>query len=245
MNESKDLFTGPVVVIGAKPNAVFPALAAPVVITANAAVELGVHYRERFGSRLVAVASSGDLLKRPDMQEALRKSRPEDLVLLGDHIGAPEQFVKHTLELGDTVVTVISFCELQRLIKEALGWRVLFLMVRCLWARGVKSFIKHDVPDLLTHRTYTWMSRSTGLNAILYALKRFPHAKEIVVAGVGLQAGGHSTGTLTFAEKTARVDRTTFSLWPRARRPRVYTTDEVMSKVGKVSLWEGETFHIT
>lgn len=229
-----------VVVLGAKPDPALPLIEVSVVVTANGAVEYAVPYRQRFNSRIVALASSGDLRDRPDMQQSLSKSRPDEIILLGEHIENPVGYVRNTLGLPDTRVSVLSFRELRHLTDEMLGWRRFLIAGLLLKSRGIKYFIKYVLPDWFGARWTVWLSRSTGLNAILYTLKRFSDA-EVITAGIGLQPGTHLGGGI-FAEKTAKVDQMVMKHWPSEKKTRVYTTDETMSKVGNVKKWEGETF---
>lgn len=84
---------------------------------------------------------------------------------------------------------------------------------------------------------------STGLNAISYAMARFPSSNEYIVAGVGLKGGSYFYGVGEMAIKRAKVDKKVMKYWSRSKRPNLYTTDQEMSKYGDVPIWNGEVFY--
>src|SRR3989344_3161474 len=228
----------PIAGLDSKPNAQLPAVAVPFVLTANNAVELGVLYRQKYGSKIIALVPAEELRNRAHIQESFVKSRPDEIVILSGKEN-DNDFVR-SLGLTDATVTILGFRERNRLMIRALGLRVLLVMIERLWFRGIKYIVFNAIPDVFGKREMQWLSGSVGLDAIFYAMQKFPRASAIVTAGVGLQAGGHFGGVGEFTSKTAKADRTTMKYWAYSRRRNVFTTDDLMHEIGKVLKWRGE-----
>lgn len=242
INES---VTGPIIILGAKPNPALPDVKAHAVITANNAAEIGVLYREKYGSKLIAMSASRVLRDREDVQNAFKKSQPDEIVLLGNVLDSPEDFIHNKLGLKNTEVTILNPQERNNLMLKIFDWKKYLLMAHILWIRGFKNLIRFIIPDLFGKREMSWLNRSTGTNATLYAMTRFPHSREIITAGIGLQKGTHFNSKGQFKSKDALADRVTMKYWSPQTRKQVYTTDSVMNELGKVQKWEGETFSIS
>jgi len=230
-----------VVVLGSKPQAPLPAVAAPVVLTANNAVELGVPYREKYGSRIIAFVPAFELRRQEHIQQSFIKAKPDKIFLVGDDGTDPITFVKEALGLREADVSILSLQERNHLLQHALGGQFWPLTWQSIWVRGI-GYVVHALLDLLGKREMEWLAQSTGLNAVFYAMKHFPDAN-IITAGIGLQPGEHFSGIGTFTNKTAKADQLTMKYWPPEKRPQVYTTDDAMHELGKVPKWEGEVFY--
>lgn len=230
-----------IVVLGSKPDAVLPDTAAEAVITANAAVLRGVRYRERYGSRLIALVNSSEV-HLESVRQALRESAPDEVLLVGEHVSDVRGLLQRELGLHGASVAYMPYRERHALLVSAFGWRRFIVMLDYLRMLPLLYCVRTVLPDVLYHKTYAWMSRSTGLNAILYARRRFP-TNAIVVAGIGLEAGGHfydSDGP-QFTEKTARVDRVTLAHAPGSFTGSLATTDRFLSDFAGIPLWRGAT----
>lgn len=242
-NESQHFGKSSVVVIGAKPNAALPDVKAYAVVTANNAVELGLLYRKKYGSKIIAMTSSNVLRDRKDVQSAMVNSRPDEIVLLGADLENPEDFVKNKLGLLDTEIINISPQERNNLMFKNFGWRAIFLTMHIIIMRGIKNFIRYVIPDIFGKRTMSFLNRTTGLNAILYAKIRFVNSKEIIIAGISPKAGGHWKGPGGLDEKDAKADRITIRYWSDNKKGGLYTTDDIMNNFTNIPKWKGKVFY--
>lgn len=235
---------GPVVVLGSKVNAALPAVHARAVLTANSAAELGLLYKQRYGSYTIAVTSSRVVRDETYVQDAFKKSKPDEVVLLGSDLPDPASFIHDTLGLVDTKVTVVSPQERNELMTSQMGWRRFLLMTHILVHRGIRHLVRYAIPDyFFGGRNRTWLNRTTGMNAVLYAMKHFPDTKEIITAGIDFNAGGHFNGLGKFLEKDALADRTIMRYWTPEYRKNVYTTDDVAHAYGNIPKWKGDVFY--
>lgn len=237
-----DTDMAPVIVIGSKPNAGFPSVRPQAVITAKSAVKQGLLYRKRFGSKIIALIPWPELETHDYVREALVESRPEEVIVLGDNNGESVDFVHNVLKLTSTKVSTYSYHERNYTLICGLGIKKMSLIINMLRIRGVKFVIRKAIEDLFVGADMKWLSRSTGINGILYARKRFINAESIIVAGVGLIGGGHFDGVGEFTDKSAKSDRIFMKYWPKSARHNVYTTDETLSRVGNIPLWNGDVF---
>ena len=242
MNSSRNTIgEAQIVVLGSKPNAALPAVAVPFVLTANNACELGVLYRQKYGSKIIAFVPIEELRNREHIQDSFKKSHPDEVVLLSA-TGTDREFVR-TLGLTDVVITIINFRARNQLMWRALGIRIILVMMERLWFRGLKYLLLDAVPDFFGKRDMLWLSGSTGMDATFYALQHFPEAREVISSGIGLQEGTHFSGSGQFTSKTAKADRTTMKYWPYSRRKHLSTTDDALHSIGKVPKWQsGTTF---
>lgn len=227
----------PIVVLGSKPGAKLPAVAAPYVLTANNAVELGAHYREQYGSKVIAFVPGEELLRHEHIRRSFEKAQPDEVVILGGGKERLESLIREEMRIT-APIRFLSFKECRGLARKALGARYFIVALRRLFARGASHFINDFIPDLFNRRDMRWLTDSTGFVAIFYALDRWQSA-DIIAAGIGLSAGGHFSGEGTYSEKTARADRLVISRWDRSRRNRLYTTDEALHNIANVPLWKG------
>lgn len=229
------------VVLGSKPNAPLPVVKTPFVFTANNAVELGALYRERYGSWVIGLVPTAELKRHEHIRQSFAKAQPDEVWLIGDDGTDLPGFVRNEVGLTNTQLTIIPFSIRNKLFFRTLGLRAWLTVVETLLGRGVRFFVAEVIPDLLRKRNMEWIGHSTGLSAVFYALERDSHAR-VVTAGIGLQGGQHFSGIGTFSSKTAKADQLTIKHWPPAKRPRLYTTDDMMHTLGHVPKWEGETF---
>lgn len=240
---NRDLLVQTVVVMGSKPNPAFPSTAADVVITAKSSVEQGLVYRRKYGSKIVALVPWPEIETHDYVRNALIKSCPEEVVVLGDDQEEAISFVKNTLGLQKTKVLTLTYNERNFGLLEQLGIRKFFLMLNMLWIRGIKFVLNEAVYDILNKREMHWLSRSTGINGILYAMKRFPNAEKIIIVGVGLIGGGHFDGVGEFTDKSAKSDQIFMKYWPKEKKIRVSTTDENLHEIGGIPEWKGDVFY--
>jgi|GEM_PF-4966650 len=231
---------GPIVILGSKGGAPLPVVPAATVISANAAAELGVIYREKYGSYLIAVLNGDNFRHNEHIKSAIKRSKPDAIIIMG---GDQEDatLIKDELDLSSVPIECISRRQRHKLMKEILGRKSVWLAVRRLASLPLRYVLVRVLGDILFYKKYAWMSRSTGLNAILFALERFP-GEEIVTAGIGLEAGDHFYGVDSFTEKTARVDRLTYDVWHPKGIP-LKTTDNSLHELGGIPLWDGEVFY--
>jgi hypothetical protein len=233
----------PVIVLGSKPNAAMPDVEPRIVVAANGAAELAVTYRDRYGAEIVSMVPGRDLFEQEHIRVSIKKSVPDKLLLLGTvHIeNDPLGYVEKELGIAPESVTIVSLHERNWGLTRRLGWRRYIIWITSSLVRGLRHLCTVAIPDLFGKRNFNWMSRSTGLNAILYSLDHFS-GSDIVIAGIGLQAGSHFNSAGVFKAKTARMDRLTMKYWLPQKRINLYTTDPILSELGKVSKWEGPTF---
>ena len=234
----------PVIVLGAKPNLNLPDVEPQAVITTKGAVELGLLYRKRFGSPIIALTPGGpELYDRDYMLDLLKKVQPEEIVVLGVEDGfMPEQFIREKLLLSEVKITIYSSFQRNFSLLTSLGWRRWLLMIHMLSIRGMTHLVFIALPDLFKGCSLNWLSRSTGINGMLYAQKRFPNASQIIVAGVGLEAGGHFNGRGLFTEKSAKSDKIVMRYWVKNNRTQFVTTDKRLSKIGNVTAWPKQSY---
>ena len=227
-----------IVILGSKPGAGLPAVAAPVVITANAAAEIALEYRKRYDSRIISLVNSGILKRVSSVQQALARAEPDEIVVLGEKLPDPRGFAETALGLRRTKIECLSFYDRYRLMAMRVG-----ALAPILGLRLDRKSLKHLIKDLPAARTMRWSFASAGLSAVSYAMQRFPDADRYVVAGIGLQGGAHFTGIGSMTAGRGAVDRRVMRKWKRRDRPNLYTTDEAMSRLGDVPLWQGEVFY--
>ncbi len=185
-----------------------------------------------------------DLFEQAHIRESIRKSSPDELLLLGTiHIeDDPLGYIEKELDISADKVTIINLHDRNWGLAKAFGWRRYVILIRSSLMRGIRHPFLTALPDMFGARNFNWMSRSTGLNAILYSMERFKDTEDIITAGIGLQAGGHFNNVGVYKTKTARMDQLTMKYWIPDKRSRVYTTDNAMSEIGNVPMWTGETF---
>ena len=230
-----------VVVVGSKPDSDFPLIAPDVVVTAKSSVEQGLVYREKSGSKIIALVPWPELQERGYMKPALVNSQPEELVILGDNEKESILFIENILKLENTKVELQTHNQRNFGLLKNLGRAKYTLMLHMLWIRGFRFFIKTAVYDFFGKRDMQWLSRSTGINGIMYARARFPNAT-IIVVGIGLVGGGHFDGKGVFTKKSAKSDQIFMKHWPQSKRSNIYTTDDNLSSLGGVDKWKGEIF---
>jgi len=240
MNVEDDASAQSIIVIGSKPCAAFPMVKASVVLTANSAVERGLAYRKKYNSRIIAFVH-GVGVQAGALRQSLVKSRPDEIVVMPAVLDSDNlvSIIKNDLGLTETIVSVISIRERNRLMADILGWRKILVMAHVSKSRGIKH-IRYALPDLLGPRKMMWLVHSTGLSAILYGMRRFPNAREIIATGIGLEGGVNFDGVGEFKEKIAKADRMTIKHWPHKKRLSLFTTDDSMSRIGNVPKWKGE-----
>lgn len=230
-----------VIVLGSKPGALMPAVAADVVIGANSAIELAVQYREKYNSRIVAMTPCNHFGDKEYIQNSVRASAPDEVVILGACIVEPEAFVKNTLGLSDAQVIVLPSNLVNWSFLSKVGSSRYLIFLSRLLSRGVSHFFKTFLPDLLTKRDFDFLARSTCLNSIFYSLDRFKNIETIIIVGMGLQEGGHFNNLGNFTDKTAQSDRLVFKHWPSTKKAKLQTTDDKMAEIGLVKKWKGES----
>lgn len=238
--------TGTVVVLGSKPDAPLPDIPAKIAIVANTAVMLGAEYKKRYGTYVIAMSPYRQLAGYEYVQDAYKANPPDEVVILAGSQSDAEQLIHDKMGLKQVPVSVLSEYERQWSLLRQFGWHRFVLMVRiffkvvtvreslyCLY-----SFIRNPKDD----RHLRWLVRSTGINAILYGLQRFPKQRDLIVAGVGLEGGGHFNGEGHFKQTSARLDNIFMRCVPKQIFNKLFTTDEVLSSRGGLKLWEGDTF---
>lgn len=226
-----------VVVAGAKPGVRLPLLEQPVLLTANGAALLGPLYRARCGAWVISVVDSGVLAKDTTVQQAIRQSQPDELLIVGDVIPEREAFMRKTLGLEHTVLRTMAYRERFEFLREAAGRRAWAIAAHDL--KSPKRLLEY-LRRIATPERMAFVTASTGMNAVFYARRRFAAAREIITAGIGLQPGGHFYGVGRMSSSRARADRMLMQAWPPARRAWLYTTDPVMQSLGRVPAWTGE-----
>ena len=249
MNTANDLSAQSIVIIGSKPNAALPMVRASVVLTANSAVEIGLEYRKKYNSRIIAFVT-GSALNVPRREtydvvgQALTQSRPDEVIIIGKSKDTddPVSFVKNDLGLTEATVSFLGHHERIRLMSDALGWRKILVMAHISKSRGITN-LRCAIPDLLGPRNMPWLFCSTGLSAIFYGMRRFSNAREIIATGIGLEGGTHFNGVGEFTGKSAKGERITVKYWPHKRRLSLFTTDDSMSRIGNIPKWQGEVFY--
>jgi hypothetical protein len=224
-----------IVVLGAKPEAIFPDIAPEFVVTANSAVELALEYRKKFQSKIIALVPILELRRHKFIQDSFVRSQPDEIVLLGA-VPEDKEFVSE-LNLTNSKVEVLSSFDTNWGLVKQLGLGRFFIALDSIKKRRMKYFLFEALPDLLLVRKMEWMPRSTGINAVLYSLERFPKSKQIIVTGIAPQEGSHYNGVGYFTKKTADADLITLKHWKLEHKKNVYTTDEVLSRMGKFPLW--------
>jgi len=237
--ERKNNNPNTVVILGSKPDAALPDVGASVVLGTNASIEIGLSYREHYNSYLISFVGSGELKNKSYVQQAIKRSEPDEIMVHGEKMDDPRDFIIKELGLSNTNVYVMSFNERYKLMAERVG---LFAPLVGMKSWDIKS-IKKALKDYFGPRSMRWSFCSSGMYAIIYAMKRFPEADKFISAGIGLQGGGHYYGIGEMRTGRAKVDRRVMKQWKRNQRSNLYTTDEAMSQLGDVPLWRGSTFY--
>ena len=227
-----------VVILGSKPNAALPDVAASVVLGANASIEIGLNYREHYNSYLISFVGSGELKNKIYVQKAIEKSEPDEVIVHGEKMKDPRDFIIKELGLSNAHVHVMSFNERYKLMAERVGFFAPLVGMKTMDINSIKKALK----DYFGPRSMKWSYCSTGMYSIIYAMKRFSEADKYISAGIGLQGGGHYYGTGEMRTGRAKVDRRVMKCWKSNQRSNLYTTDEAMSQLGDVPLWTGSTF---
>ncbi len=240
MKNIDDLSVKKVVILGSKPGATLPKIDAQVVIGANSAIELGVAYRENFGSRLVSMVPCNHFGDKIYIQDSVRKSCPEEVIVLGECLTGVEELVAQTLNLKDTEITIFSARYINWTLLGQIGMGRYFVLLTKMIRRNPKYFLLDFWKDLLGLGRMDLLARSTGVNAILYALSKYKNLEHIVIAGVGLEAGGHFNGLGSFTEKTALSDRIVFKFWSSEKRSILKSTDTQLCEIGGISKWDND-----
>lgn len=235
-SESSD----PVVVLGAKPEAKLPDVPAQAVVTANGAVELATPYKEKCGARIIGLVPAFELKDKKHIAESFQRAVPDEIIVFDGDSAEMEAFVRETLGITEPKLIVTTIQERHALMEHALGSNMRAKMLSRLQYRGWKYFLRTALWDLLGKRQRDWLTHSTGLDAIMFAQRYFPNA-EIITAGIAPKSGEHFNQQGQFLEQTAISDRDTLRFWPKEIRPRIFTTDSVMSEVGDFPLWEGQS----
>ena len=234
-----------IVVLGSKPDTCLPDVSPKVVFGANGAVESALPYREKYNSKIVGVVPSIELRKHGHIQDSIKKASPDKMIVFGNNAGIIS-FIHNDMGLPNTEVELISNKERQSRIVSMMGWRIIPVSINRISSRGLlrglKYLIRKVVPDILFSRDKDWISHSTGLDSVMYAMSAFPQAN-VITAGIGLQGGAHFNNQGEFMSKTAIADRRTMKYWPFEKRKNVYTTDDVMAEIGNVPKWEGKIFN--
>lgn len=239
-----------IVILGAKPNSLLPRIKPDVVVAANSAVEIALNYRNEYGCKIISLVPGKDLFEQDHIRNSIRKSKPDKLVLLGtvNISDDPLGYVTDKLGIEASDVEIVSLHERNWGLTKFIGWRRFLIMLESTITRGLKHTMMVAIPDILHKKSFDWMGRSTGLNAILYTMKNIPKPRKIIVAGVGIQAedvdGQHFNGQGIFKAKTAKADRLTMKHWKDDCRREVYTTDETLHSLGGVQMWKGDTFSL-
>lgn len=245
MKSPETKVTEPIVVLSAKPEPALPEVSTPYVLGANGAIEVGLPYREKYKSKLICLVPGLELRKHEHIRASIIKAKPDEMILFGDDGVDIVSYIKNEMRLPDTKITLYKAVnERHQFMKKVLGWRIVPVMIERVKARGLRHLFRKMIPDMIFGGDKDWLSHSTGLDAIMYAMERFPNTKEIITAGIGLQGGEHFNKEGVFMAKTAIADRGTMAHWPLSLRPQVYTTDDAMHTIGGVPKWGGPTFRV-
>lgn len=165
--------------------------------------------------------------------------KPDELVILGECIRDSSKFAKEILNLEDSAVQSLKSRFVNWTLLKQIGFRCYAILFYRIFQRGLVSFFNVFLTDFFGDRDFSLLARSTGVNGILYAMHRFENVDSILIAGIGLQAGGHFNSLGEFTDKTAQADRLVFTNWPQKNRNSLVTTDEMLSKNADIEMWSG------
>lgn len=235
----------PVIILGSKPECHLPDVEPEIVFAANGAVEIGLFYRKKYGSKLISMVPGKDLFEQEHIRHSIKQSQPDHIILLGTtHIESNTLgYVNKELQLDSSKVSIMSMYERNWVLVKSLGWRRYVYAMKNSLVRGLRHPLTVALPDVLTNRVFDWTGRSTGINASLYALREYPE-HQVVMAGIGLVAGGHFNNEGVFKKKTAQADQIMMQYWVPKLRKQLFTTDDVMHEMGKVPKWEGPLYTV-
>lgn len=218
-----------ILILGSKPLSDLPAVNPKLIITANGAAMLASYYRISDKNLLHhAIIASGQL-NNLDVVTNVKNSMPSRLIVRksindvsGDLYG-----------IGREANKIYSDIEQLNLQKAYLGlWPYVDLFAE----KSLKNKIRRICSWSLGR--YVPFGVSTGLWALIYALHVRAPNDEIIVAGIGLNPGGHFYGRGSFQSETAMKDRFLCRFLHKHMRL-VSTTDDCLSAALRVRTWSG------
>lgn len=216
------------IVLGSKPQAPLPDIDPVHIFTANAAAALAPNYRST-GAAHTAIVSSLQF-KNETVFNKVINARPAEIIIRGHKI-------KNNPDPVDNIpVTYINGNEQFRLESKYFGFYNLRAFLLRPGINKIKSLIRH-----LQGTDYIF-GTSTGLWSILYALDKYPE-KKVIVAGIGLQGGGHFYGKDEFRNEDGIKDYLIAKNLKRKARERVFTTDAKFAERTGATFWDGPVFN--
>lgn len=212
-----------VLVLGSKPDAVLPDLWPRAIYTANGAAARALGYLERAPVPVTCVAARG-AVALPRDQAAIIAARPDRVIIRRENREVEPILRQH---LPEARIVQLSEEEQWLLQRRIVGWRLLIAELQ--YARPLKQKIRR----LRAHFAQggSSLGASTGLFAALLAADEHPKA-EIVMAGIGVEPGGHFYGNQGKAHgDRSRVDAWLLPRLPTSLRTRLTSTDQALSSL--------------
>ena len=227
MNESDD--KDRVLVLGSKPDAIFPDLVPRHIYTANAAMMLAQRY-EGAETRLTAVLTS-EFWDNPEYQAVFREAAPARVVVRRTKTRS-EPLLRELFPASELILLTEA---------EQFAWQRRVLGNRIFLA---EAYYKHRLKGQLRRLlTTAWQRKALGLStggyAMLLAAHENPEAT-VIVAGIGVRGGGHFMKHSGKQHgRRARVDAWMLQRLPQELKRRLVTTDcELAQDIG-IALYNG------
>ena len=212
------------IVLGSKPNAPLPDVQPVRVFSANAAAALEKHYR--YAETVHRAIVSSLQYKNDTVFQKIVQAKPDEIIIRGHKI-------KNNPDPVDGIKVVYFDGNKQfRLETKYFGVYNLRAFLLRPGIKKIKSLIRH-----VQGIDYIF-GTSTGLWSVLYALDMYP-GKKVIVAGVGLQGGGHFYGKGEFRNEDGIKDYLIAKHLHKDAKERLYTTDPYFSEHVGVALWDG------
>ena len=212
------------IVLGSKPQALLPEVNPAHVFSANAAAALASNYKDKVVAHTAIVSSLQ--YKNATVFQKVINSKPSEIIIRGHKIK------KNPDPVDNIPISYISGNEQFRLESKYFGiYRLRAFLLRP-GINKIKSFIRH-----MQGVDYIFGS-STGLWSILYALDQYPE-KKVIVAGIGLAAGGHFYGKGEFRNEDGIKDYLVAKHLKKEAKDRLVSTDPKFAERVGVSLWDG------
>jgi len=217
-------------VMGSKPNAPLPDITPHQIVTANAAAALAKRYHGG-AARHTAIVSSLQY-KNDNVYQKVVDAKPDEIIIRG------HKKAKIMDPVQNIPVSYIPGNQQFQLEVTYFGLYNLRAFMLRPGLKKIKALIRH-----LQGKDYMFGS-STGLWSILYALDRHPD-KKIIVAGIGLQGGGHFYGKDEFRTEDGIKDYLIAKHLKSSAKNRLFTTDEYFAERVGVTIWEGPMLSMT
>lgn len=244
-----------VLVLGSKPESLFPDIRVEKIYSANGAAERALNYKKKYPNiEHVALTGAKEFMENENVSKRIILSKPDQLIVRMGKIIIPKEL---------EITKKISYTNQ----KDQSKFQSKFYKLGILDLLIAESFFYELNPiKMINHIKMCLMYRgflgaSTGFYSILLALYENPDC-EVIVSGIGLVEGGHyytTKDSYGFVSKTTkelisnnkiklennfrntsrcRVERFLINRIKNIYKKRIISTDETMVYHGKLKKWE-------